>query len=85
MTRNSVIEMVTTFAFVPVVDTIRYFHALAAYSGDEEQPVLDYFETTYVGKLRRVRRLQPLFPHGFWNMNVRVKENLPRTYKISEV
>ena len=45
----------------------------------EEQAVLDYFETNYIGELRRGRRLEPRYPHTLWNMNLRVHENLPRT------
>ena len=47
--------------------------------GQLEQPLLDYFETNYVGELRRGRRNPPLFAHEMWNMNGRVANNLPRT------
>jgi len=46
--------------------------------GDDEQAILDYFETNYIGKQRRGRRLRPLFPHEMWNVNTRVEEHLPR-------
>ena len=49
------------------------------HAGVEEQPVLDYFETNYIGELRRGRRLEPSYPHTLWDMNLRVHENLPRT------
>ena len=63
------IKMITALAFVSVKYTIPSSHVLATHSGDKEQPVLDYFETTHVGKLRRVRRLQPLFPYELqWNL-----------------
>ena len=35
-----------------------------------------YYGSTYIGELRRGRRLQP---HALWNMNIRVQEDLPRT------
>ena len=46
--------------------------------------VLDYFETNYVGELRRGRRNPPLFAHEMWNMNGRVAGNLPRTNNYVE-
>ena len=40
---------------------------------------MDYFETNYIGELRRGRRLEPRYSHTLWNMNLRVHKNLPRT------
>ena len=73
------IRMIAAPSFVPIQDTIEGFEDLANHCRQEEQAVLDYFETTYIGKLRRGRRLQPLFPQTFWNMNKRVQEDLPPT------
>ena len=36
------------------------------------QVVLDYFETLYIGELRRGRRLPPMFSHILQNMPTRV-------------
>ena len=41
--------------------------------------MLDYFETNYIGELRRDRRIRPLFEHALWNVNTRVNDDLPRT------
>ena len=40
---------------------------------------MDYFETNYIGELRRGRRLELRYSHTLWNMNLRVHKNLPRT------
>ena len=40
---------------------------------------MDYFESNYIGELRRNRRLPPRFPHAMWNVNNRVLDDLPRT------
>ena len=47
--------------------------------GYEEQVICDYFESKYIGVLRRGTRLAPIFPHAMWNMSLRVKNELPRT------
>ena len=66
--------MIPALFFVPVEDTIHACEALANQVGNEEQTVLDYFESNYVGELRR---LQPIFPHTLGNMNIRIQEQLP--------
>ena len=48
-------------------------------AGNQEQVILDYFETNYIGELRRGRRLPPRFPHAMWSMNLRVQNDLPRS------
>ena len=54
--------------------------ALCNHAGNAEQvTILDYFETNYIGELRRGRRLPPMFPHAMWNMNLKVQNDLPRT------
>lgn len=41
--------------------------------------VLDYFEEVYVGRLRRHRRGNPLFPIRVWNCYDATADHLPRT------
>ena len=55
--------MISALSFVPIADTIQAFDALSNHAGVEEQAVLDYFETNYIGKLRRGRRFKPSYPH----------------------
>ena len=73
------LRMIAALSFVPIEDTLRAFEALANHCGQEEQVILDYFESTYIGELRRGRRLQPLFAHALCNVHHRVEEDLPRT------
>ena len=47
--------------------------------GDEYQPVLDYMEDNYIGRLRGRSRHTATFPIHFWNMTPRVKNNMHRT------
>ena len=72
------IRMISTLSFVPIADTIQAFDALSNHAGNQEQVILDYFESN-IGELRRGRRLAPRFPHTMWNMSLRVQNELPRT------
>ena len=56
---------------MPIADTIQAFDTLSSHAGVEERTVLDYFETNYIGELRRGRRLEPRYPHTLWNMTTR--------------
>lgn len=73
------IRMIGALSFVPIADTIVAFDELSNHAGNQEQVILDYFESTYIGEMRRGRRLAPRFPHTMWNMNGRVQDDLPRT------
>ena len=73
------IRIIPALSSVPVHDVILAFDELCNHCGIDEQPVLDYFETNYIGELRRGRRLLPIFPHELWNMHNRVLNELPRT------
>ena len=72
------IRMIPALSFVPVHDVILAFDELCNHCGIDEQPVLDYFETNYIGELRRGRRLLPIFPNELWIMHNRVLNELPR-------
>ena len=78
------VRMISALSFVPVEDTHDAFNTLAEHCGEAEQPVLDYFETYYIGELRRGRYRTPMFPHSLWNMHTRVQRNLPRTNNYLE-
>ena len=52
--------MISALAFVPVANIIADFNSLAAHCGLAEQPVLDYFENTYIGQPQRGRRNDPI-------------------------
>ena len=73
------IRMISALSFVPIADTIQAFDALSNHTGNQEQVILDYFESNYIGELRRGRRLASRYPHAMWNMSLRVQKELPRT------
>ena len=57
-------RMISALAFVPLADIVTSFEALAQHcTEDVEQPLLDYFESNYIGEQRRGRRRRPLFAH----------------------
>ena len=45
------LRMIAALSVVPIEDTLRAFEALANHCGQEEQVILDYFESTYIGEL----------------------------------
>ena len=78
------IRMIPALAFVPIADTQQSFNALAQHCVGNEQGILDYFETNYIGEFRRGRWRDPLFPHVLWNIHHRVTSDLPRTNNALE-
>ena len=71
--------MISALSFVPIADTVHAFTELSNHVGDQEQVILDYFETYHEGELHHSRRLNPRYPNMFWNVNARVQHHLPRT------
>ena len=71
--------MISVLSFVPIADTIQVFEALSNHVGNQQQVILDYFESNYRGELRRGRRLAPRFPNAMWNMSFRVQNREPTT------
>ena len=76
--------MIAALAFVPMADIIQSFNALSQHCVGNEQGILDYFETNYIGEVRRGRRRTPMFPHTLWNIHRRVVNDLPRTNNMLE-
>ena len=77
------VKMIGAIAFV-IVDVVETFERLAHHCGQNEQVILDYFETNYIGELRRGRRRPPLFEHDLWIVYDRVLNNRPRTINAVE-
>lgn len=67
------VKMISAIAFVPTDDVIDAFTELSDHCGQDEQAILDYFETYYIGEQRCGRRLHPRFAHEMWNVHGRVK------------
>ena len=78
------IRMISALAFVPLQDVVHSFVILCNHCGTQEQPLLQYFESTYVGELRAGVRANPLFPLDIWNVYGRVVGGLPRTTNCVE-
>ena len=83
--------MICALAFVPPQDIVRAFDLLCLHCGGvganeqrPEQPILEYFESTYVGVVRGGVRGHPLFQHSLWNVYDRVINDLPRTTNAVE-
>ena len=74
--RNNV-RMIAALAFVPMADILQSFDDLSRQCVGNEQVILDYFETNYIGEFRRGRRRDPRFPHNLWNIHRRVVEVVP--------
>ena len=72
-------RMIGALSFVLITDTVHAFTELSSHVSDQEQVILDYFETYYERELRHDRRLNPRYPNTFWNVNTRVQHHLPRT------
>jgi len=78
-------RMITALAFVPPVDVIASFEELSDNSPVLLQPVLDYIEDYYIGRLtRRGLRRQPLFPIELWNMYDRALNGQAKTTNAVE-
>ena len=78
------IRMIPALSFVPVQDTIAAFDRLSQHCGNAEQPILNYFENTFVGEVRGGQRFLPMFPRVLWNVSSRVQNNLHRTNNYLE-
>ena len=76
--------MIVALAFVPTDDIQDSFDALSDHCDGEETVILDYFETNYIGEVRRGRRRAPLFSHEMWNVYRRVEDDHPRTNNLLE-
>ena len=73
--------MIPTLAFVPVNAVVQAFKALTEHEDfpNEAQVIADYFEDTYIGRMQRRRRRNPVFPIGLWNVYQRSLNNQQRT------
>ena len=61
--------MLAALAFVPELDVIIAFEAVSEDFPLDGQAVIDYFEDTYIGRLRPGgHRRVPVFDLGLWNM-----------------
>ena len=61
---HNYILIIYYISFVPIADTNQTFDDLSNHAGNQEQVILDYFESNYIDELRQGRRLAPRFPHA---------------------
>ena len=78
------IEMISTLVSVPTNIIFNSFEILKQEIGNDEQPILDYFECDFIGEVTRGVRRQPLFHHKLWNVHERVNMGIPRTTNALE-
>ena len=77
--------MLAALAFVPEPDVITAFEAVSEDFPLDGQAVIDYFEDTYIGRLRPGGHHRvPLFDLGLWNMYNQTLDDLPRTNNAVE-
>ncbi|CAF4863424.1 unnamed protein product, partial [Rotaria sp. Silwood2] len=79
------IHKIAALVFLKPDDVVKGFEDLSMDLGDEDQAVLDYFEETYIGRLRANHtRRKPLFIIDFCNMFHRTTQSLMRTNNSAE-
>ncbi|XP_076044917.1 uncharacterized protein LOC143027516 [Oratosquilla oratoria] len=73
-------RMLAAYAFVPTAEIEETFDKLLEIMAPDSQPILDYFEDTYIRRpCRRRGRRESMFDMALWGMNDRTKKDLPRT------
>ncbi|CAF2047910.1 unnamed protein product [Rotaria magnacalcarata] len=79
------IHKIAALAFLDPNSVLNGFESLCEQLDDQYDNILDYFEETYIGKLRsnRVRR-KPLFEINFWSMHHRTTQLSMRTNNSAE-
>lgn len=77
--------MISSLAFVHPNDIIESFEQLSEDFPVEAQPVLDYFEDTWIGRPnRRQQRRPPRFAYDLWNCYNAALNGLPKTNNSCE-
>ncbi|CAF2121455.1 unnamed protein product [Rotaria magnacalcarata] len=79
------IHKIAALAFLKPDDVVKVFEDLSMNLDDEYQTVLDYFEETYISRLRANHtRRKPMFTIDFWSMFHRTTQSLMRTNNSAE-
>ena len=74
---RTAVKTIPALALLPIEDAVDAFEEIQQ-NGDLDL-LTNYFEDNFIGRLRRNRRAQPLFPLNVWNISDRIGEGLPRT------
>ncbi|XP_022161380.1 uncharacterized protein LOC111027331 [Myzus persicae] len=83
------VRYLSALAFVPENDVIDAFETLCEstyYTNNEDvlEPLISYFEDTWIGRPNRRRRRNPRFPISLWNCFRSTISGLPRTNNYVE-
>ena len=81
---REIIRKLLATAFLPVEDVPTAFELLQGLASEESQPIFNYFEDTYTGRLTSQGRQKPIFDMEQWSCHQRVKNDLPRTNNAEE-
>ena len=73
------IKMLPALAFVPLFVVVNAFENLQQNLPVDADPISNYFEDNFIGRLRGRIRQPPRFPVDLWNIHDRVNLDLPRT------
>lgn len=79
-------RMITSMAFIPLIDLEAALEELGNHLPNDLQPILDWFEDTYIGRRNRRGngRRPPLFPVEMWNVYERSLRGEDRTNNHAE-
>lgn len=79
------IRMLVALAYVPLADKGRVYNKLVKLeSFPEVDPLLGYFEETFIGRQKRKVRSIPLFAPEIWDCYQGVLDDAPRTNNVVE-
>ncbi|KAG0442236.1 hypothetical protein HPB47_015756 [Ixodes persulcatus] len=77
-------RVLPALALIPLGDLDAAFDSLMEIFPDEAMPLAQYFEDTYLGRRRGLRRISPMFALSLLNVNDAVHQHLPRTNNSAE-
>ena len=77
-------KMLLALAFVPADEIVTAFETVIENIPENFEPLVDYFEDTWIGRPFRRGRRNPTFPPDMWSVYSRVQTDLPRTNNAVE-
>ena len=72
------VKTLLSLSFFPIKDVYEGFDLIIENCPKEMDPLISYWEDTYIGRIRRNRRTTPIFDIQIWNNFSRVNNSLPR-------
>lgn len=76
--------MIPALAFIPPDDVVHAFEYIQDTLDDELEGLLDYFEDSYIGRMKRSGRANPKFAIRSWNVYEATLQQAPRTNNMLE-